>query len=130
MFLSSSERGNLNTHDWDISASCGSSNGAVSSSSELNLQCLPIEIIALDIQRELGVLPGHHVQQTVLLDVDGSSDCSRRCSGGVGQKLSINLQEVSKIDETLGHHIVSGNSLLCGVVEQRGWLVGGIGWVG
>ena len=130
MFLSNSERGNVNTHDWGVSTSGRGSSSTVTSSSELNLQCLPIEIIALDIQRELGVLPGHHVQQTVLLDVDGSSDCSRRCSGGVGQKLSIDLQEVSKIDETLGHHIISGNSLLCGVVEQRGWLVGGIGWVG
>ena len=130
MFLSSSERGNLNTHDWGVSAGGGSSHGAVSSSSELNLQLFPIEISgALDIQRELGVLPSHHVQKTILLDIDGSSDCSGRCSGGVSQKLSIDLQEVSKIDETLGHHIITGNSLLR-VVEQGGWLVGGVGGVG
>ena len=107
---------NINTHDWDVSAGGGSSNGAVSSSSELDLQLLPTEIhSALNIQRELGVLSSHHVQKTILLDIDSSSDCSRRCSGGVGQKLSIDLQEVSKIDETLRHHIVT--------------LVGGVGWL-
>ena len=120
------DRGNLNTHD------CGgsSSSGAVSSSSKLNLQLLPIEIRgALDIESELGVLPRHHVQETVLLDIDSSSDCSGGCGGGGGQKLSIDLQKVSKLDETLGQHIVTANSLLCGVVQERGWLVGRVGCI-
>jgi len=83
--------------DWDVSAGGSSSHGAVSSSSELDHQLLPIKIHgALNIQSELGVLPSHHVQKTILLDIDSSSDCSRRCGGGVSHKLSVDLQEVSK----------------------------------
>ena len=124
-----SDRGNISTHDGGRSSGGGSSNGAVGSGPELNLQLLPVEIDgALDIQSELGVRPSHHVEQTILLDVESPSDCSRGCGGGVRHKHSVDFQEVSKLDEASRHRIIT-NSLLR-VVEERGWLVGWVGWVG
>ena len=104
------------------------SRSAVSASSDLNHQGLSIEIVAaLDVEVELGVLPGEKVKNTVLVDLQGS--LYRPHCSSVRHKLASNLHEVSECPggglQALGRCGV-GEGLR--VVEERGG-VGGVGGV-
>ena len=84
---------------------------------------------AHDVHGELGVVAGEDVEDSVLLDVEGSLDDSHwHRSSGSGDllKFSVELQEIPELDEVpgSGHRIAVGYDALVRIGGKRM-----IGWV-